>query len=105
MNKVKQQHYVPRSYLRRWANSRDQIWVIDKSTQQAFETHVKNVAQERYFYDINPEHLKEPDDSQPGESLLQMVEGDFKEAVDELLGDAETVGIRPERVYEKGRRG
>lgn len=91
--KIKQQHYVPQeAHLRRWANPDSQVWEFDKTTQQARKNRTKNVAQEGYFYDIT----SEPDDPQPGEHLLQEVEGRFKEAVDTLLGEAETVGIRYE---------
>jgi hypothetical protein len=31
---VKQQHFVPRCYLKNFANHREQIFVIDKDTQK-----------------------------------------------------------------------
>lgn len=45
------QHYVPQTYLRRFANSSGQIWVYDKSESRAFQTNIRNVAAERRFYD------------------------------------------------------
>ena len=42
--KIKQQHCVPRSYLRNFANERKQVHAYDKCDGRAFHTIIKNVA-------------------------------------------------------------
>ncbi len=49
--KVKKQHYVPRFYLNNFTSSDDNIFVYDKVAGKVFNTGVKNIACERYFYD------------------------------------------------------
>lgn len=51
MNKVKNQHFVPRFYLKNFTDSNDKIFVYDKTTYKVFQTAVENVACENYFYD------------------------------------------------------
>jgi len=48
---VKNQHYVPRVYLQRFANAKGQIWVYNKEARKSFQTNIKNVASENRFYD------------------------------------------------------
>lgn len=51
MSKVKRQHYVPRFYLKQWANSNQQIIVLDKSNNRHFTNNIQDVASAKYFYD------------------------------------------------------
>ncbi|KGA96746.1 hypothetical protein AJ85_16910 [Alkalihalobacillus alcalophilus ATCC 27647 = CGMCC 1.3604] len=53
MGKVKNQHYVPRSYLKHFSNEKGQLWVYDKETDAVFPSNITNVASQRYFYDIS----------------------------------------------------
>ena len=48
---VKNQHYVPRFYLRNFCVSKQQIAVFDKSKKTNFKTSIDNIANENYFYD------------------------------------------------------
>lgn len=51
MSRRKQQHYVPKVYLKNFADdSTQQICVYDKSNKKRFRTKIHNVAQERDFY-------------------------------------------------------
>jgi hypothetical protein len=52
MSNVKNQHYVPQSYLKSFTDSQEKIYVFDKFEQKCFSSNVKNVASERYFYDF-----------------------------------------------------
>lgn len=52
MGKVKNQHYVPRSYLKYFSNKKGQIWVFDKEVDKVFRSNITNIASQRYFYDI-----------------------------------------------------
>lgn len=48
---LENQHYVPQTYLERFANSRKQVWVYDKKEKRRFQTHIRNIASEKAFYD------------------------------------------------------
>ncbi len=76
MTRVKQQHYVPRFYLRHFAREkgREQVHVLDKGTGKRFVSSIQNVAAQRYFYDLA--------------ALDQAVGED--QAVEKLLGRYET---------------
>jgi len=49
--RVKKQHYVWEHYLKEWATN-NQIWC--KRAGKTFKTSTENVAQERYFYELEP---------------------------------------------------
>jgi len=52
--KKKKQHYVPQCYLVQWAiPDTNQINVFDKIKKEERINNIEDVAQERYFYDIN----------------------------------------------------
>lgn len=53
--KVKNEHYVPVSYLKNFTSEKEQINVFDKFTGRRFRTNVTNVASEMYFYDTRDE--------------------------------------------------
>jgi len=78
------QHYVPQSYLKRFASSRGQVCVFDKSSQKQFPTGVRNVASERYFYDLPPDEVDKYEDLQMFEKMFQKIEERFITAVDEI---------------------
>ena len=50
MNAPKLHHYVPQFYLRRFVNSRGQLWVWDKLKDTIFQASPKKVAAENNFY-------------------------------------------------------
>ena len=77
--KTKNQHYVPRVYLKRFTDSNGQIHVFNIETQQSFRTSVENVGTERHFYDI-PETILE----NPGPSYDE-------QAIEKFLSDIESV--------------
>lgn len=60
MSKVKRQHFVPQSYLKRWAReeNKNQIFVFDKERQCSFSSAIKSVASSNYFYDFPAELLE-----------------------------------------------
>lgn len=66
--KKKKQHYVPQCYLERWAiPDTHQINVFDKFKQEPRKNNISDVAQERFFYDINfQEALSEEEKSLGG---------------------------------------
>ncbi|MBI1937009.1 MAG: DUF4238 domain-containing protein [Ignavibacteriales bacterium] len=48
---VKNQHYVPKLYLRNFCKHKDQVAVYFKSSGTSFFTNIVNIANENYFYD------------------------------------------------------
>jgi len=48
---AKKQHYVPQFYLRRFANE-ERFFAYDKQRRHLYPTNVRDVASERYFYDV-----------------------------------------------------
>ncbi|MFS0672605.1 DUF4238 domain-containing protein [Ornithinibacillus sp. 179-J 7C1 HS] len=73
MGKVKNQHYVPRSYLKYFANEKGQLWVYDKETDAVFPSNITNVASQKYFYDI------------PFDEIFQVISEDEKKKLEEEL--------------------
>lgn len=52
MNMVKQQHFVPQCYLKIFAN-KDTLFVWNKIEKSIYQSHVKNVAHQGYFFDYS----------------------------------------------------
>jgi len=73
MGKVKNQHYVPRSYLKYFSNEKDQLWVYDKEKDAVFRSNITNVASQRYFYDI------------PFDEIFKVISEDEKKELKEVL--------------------
>jgi hypothetical protein len=85
MQKTKKQHYVPQFYLRRFAAENGELFVFDKFTGKVFQSNVKDVAQERYFYDF-PEDIAGKDiDVQWVEKTLASMESKFSAVISQLL--------------------
>ena len=82
---VANQHYVPQSYLRRFATGGGQVYVFDKSQAKQFKSNIKNVASERYFYDLPADEADKDADLQRLEKIFQKVEDRFIIAVDEAF--------------------
>jgi len=78
------QHYVPQSYLKRFASAKEQVHVFDKSKQSQFVTGVRNIASERYFYDLPVDEVDANAELQLFEKMFQKVEERFVTAVDEV---------------------
>lgn len=82
-NKVKMQHYVPRSYLQNFAETRGksspQVYCYSKPDRHVFKTSLGNIAGGNEFYDV-PE-----DPDQQFESWLSQIEGRFNSSVSKVL--------------------
>lgn len=83
MDRTKIEHYVPISYLKRFAtpSNSEQLWVFDKSTRASFQTNIKNVACEKGFYDIPDE----PASPQSTEKILSVLEKYFDKIIDLVI--------------------
>lgn len=94
---VIKQHYVPQFYLERFTTNGEKLFVYDKPFRKVYPANKKDVAQERYFYDIPPEafNISIPGlnfDPQLEEKALQALEGKFAQAIDELLNVTDNKG-------------
>ena len=49
---IKNQHYVPRLYLKNFLNSERKFWAFQKDSKKIFQTTPDNVANENFFYDL-----------------------------------------------------
>ncbi len=93
MPSIKNQHYVPRFYLRRFLSKAKRLHVFDKSTGKSFFTRPENVACERYFYDVPDDLMSSGLDRQGVERYLQQIDDDGSTVLGEVLHDL--VGGRP----------
>lgn len=55
---VKNEHYVPRFYLRRFANN-DKIYAFDLEKSKLFQTNINKIGCSNYFYDVDSNVLRE----------------------------------------------
>lgn len=88
-NRVKNQHYVPQSYLGRFAAESGDMFVFDKATKTVFLTGARNIASENGFYDLPPDASA---DAQAVEKAFSKLEGDTKGAIDDLIEEIEKTG-------------
>lgn len=88
MNKVKNQHFVPRCYLKNFANTGERINVFDKEKNQIrINQKIDNISSSRFFYDIDldaiDEALKKENLTDIDNLLPKEVKAIFKQACDE----------------------
>ncbi|PBB04808.1 DUF4238 domain-containing protein [Salimicrobium humidisoli] len=98
MNLTKRQHYVPQCYLKLFSSRyEDKVDYFDKITYKNLSSqHVKNVAQQRYYYDFSEEFVKsyneniendlnvEEINQQHLEKYFSKLEGGFARALESL---------------------
>jgi len=83
MGKVKNQHYVPRFYLKRFSVNNNNIFVYDKIQKKSFRSSIKSVSSTKFFYD-----WKELDDivgTQFIEEVFSVLEGEVSCDIRDLL--------------------
>jgi hypothetical protein len=51
MSTIKRQHYVPQSYLSRFAR-KERLFAFNKPSRSSYPTNVRDIAAERFFYDL-----------------------------------------------------
>src|SRR5688500_7539718 len=81
MNEARRHHYVPQFYLRRFADQKDQVRMIRRSTGKVVTTSVSNAAVQVGFYDV------ETEDGTPRdlvERFLSSVEGEVAEVFERI---------------------
>ena len=57
-NKTTNEHYVPRTYLKSFANKKQQCFVYDKQNKKHFIANIEGILTERYLYDFDIELLE-----------------------------------------------
>jgi hypothetical protein len=56
MNEPRQHHLLPRSYLRRFADTTGRVTVVRRDLKASFTTSIERAARERDFYTVETEH-------------------------------------------------
>ena len=109
MSKVKQQHYIPRMYLKRFTdeNNRFTVWKV-KDDEALFRQVPKDFASINYFYDTNNKELRKAlssnihhfpnlkgkidfDDEQFIEKFLSRIENNTEKVLNELNENFEAI--------------
>jgi hypothetical protein len=91
MSNVIKQHWVPRCYLKHFSNEKGQLYVFDKYLQKAFPASIEDIAEERYFHDI--EELKSLNlDKQFFENAISEIETEYSQKLESLLEKIEAKG-------------
>lgn len=71
MNKLtKRQHFVPRTYLKRFTFKGDSIWCFSREGNSIFSSSIEDICVSRYFYET-PNVLDEVDTSDISDALLE----------------------------------
>ena len=83
---VKRQHYVTRSYLRRFACEGDQIRVVDLQEQREYRTSTGNAAVEGRFYNLEIERIVVS-----AEEWLAQIEGEASPVIELLLSSPSSI--------------
>jgi hypothetical protein len=86
-DKVANEHYVPRAYLKAYANEKQQCFVYDKLKDKIFSTNIQGILSQRYLYDFDKELLGEfPNvDEQAVEKVLgATIDSYWKNIVDNI---------------------
>ncbi|MGP1906813.1 DUF4238 domain-containing protein [Metabacillus sp. JX24] len=93
MSAIKQ-HFVPRLYLRRYTEGKEEIWTFDKIAGKKFHTGLMLVAAEKFFYNFSEKEInelkKQFPDEEVSENLLDdlftyQIEPVFKESLNRIL--------------------
>ena len=87
MGRVKNQHYVPRVYLKRFTHDGKKLFVYDKVEGRVFESSIGNVASETGFYDLSPAAFKDgtAPPAQVVEDFLSRVESLYDQVLNGLV--------------------
>jgi hypothetical protein len=88
---VKKQHYVPQFYLRRFADLDRKIHVYDKFSKQTSHTHIRQVANDAYFYDLSLETISELSGRIPNEQGRENTDTQLIEQLLSQVKDVQTV--------------
>jgi Protein of unknown function (DUF4238) len=91
MELVKNQHYVPRFYLKAFSYNRKMVFVFDKFLKKSFRSSIDKVAAEHFFYELLPVP-NGSQDTQAVEKLWSGLEAGFARIIRELLDEVRQTG-------------
>ena len=103
-DEVKNQHYVPRLYLRYFTNTEDRLFAYDKVTGRRFKATVEGIANVAFFYDLPLDtrvKTSTGNRNQIVEKTLAVIEGDFAEALRALhkeIASGKITGVTKQRL-------
>ena len=100
-NKVKRSHFVPESYLRRFANEREQLYFFDKVTGKSCLARISNVGAQKAYYDLPDWAVENGEDPQIAEKFFAKFEPQWKLAIDMLIDRADKGHKEPIRANDK----
>lgn len=85
---VKNQHYVPRCYLKNFLDENEKIAVLDKQKLKIYRTNMNNIANQNHFYDL-PEN--EYFDVQAFEKMFNAYETDYGQIIKEIFYSLDSI--------------
>lgn len=91
MSTVKRQHYVPQSYLHRFARD-GKLYAFDKPGVRSYPTNVRDIAADRFFYDL-PELDALAGQQQVLEKYFHSFEQAGNQAIERIL-TAASIGVK-----------
>lgn len=100
---VKRSHFVPESYLLRFADERKQVYVFDKVSGKSFPANVRNIGSQKAYYDLPDWARGQDDDPQVAEKFFGQFESHWKLAINSLINRAEKGQREPIRDTDKPR--
>lgn len=96
---VKNQHFVPRCYLKNFSRDHNQIFVYDKILKKDFSSSISKVATTKYFYDW--EEIDIIDGKQHIESALGIIEDKTSIMLNKLIERIESDNFKGFEQEEK----
>jgi Protein of unknown function (DUF4238) len=90
VQKKKNQHYVPRSYLKAWGDENGKVWALDFDRGNVFPSSPDGIAAERFFYDTALDAHIDPKNIQAVENMLGTIETDYMPSLQKIIEYAKT---------------
>jgi hypothetical protein len=78
---VKNEHYVPRFYLERFSKN-ERIYAYDFQKKKIISTNVRKIGSKNYFYDIDPNDLKE--ELSVFKEVMKITDDSFEKSIDDV---------------------
>ena len=91
MDSARNQHYVPRFYLRAFGASERSVFVFDKMLKKSFRSSIENVAAEHLFYEL-PRLPDGSRNTQAVEKAWAALEIGFAGIIKDLVNEVEQCG-------------
>jgi len=83
--RVKKEHYVPQFYLENFSSNRNNLYVYDKNNKKSFSAAIRDIANEKYFYDLSSKEEEKLGTKQFIEKFFHPIEGSTSLTIASLL--------------------